>query len=77
VLIVDTGGGSTEFIVGRQTQIETCVSLNIGAVAYTEQFLLSDPVTQVELDQAVAAIVNDLAALHVDGNIEALIGIGA
>ena len=76
VLMVDAGGGSTEFIVGRQAQIETCVSLNVGAVAYTEQFLISDPVTPAEFDQAVDAIAKDLAALHVDGNVEVLIGIG-
>lgn len=76
VMIFDTGGGSTEFIFGKDGQIEKCFSLNVGAIRYTEDILVSDPVTQEELNQTVAAIEDDLTALHFDGTIDTLVGIG-
>ncbi len=48
ILVVDVGGGSTEFVLGKGDQISHWVSLPIGSVRFTEQFLLSDPVRQKE-----------------------------
>jgi exopolyphosphatase/guanosine-5'-triphosphate,3'-diphosphate pyrophosphatase len=48
VLVVDVGGGSTEFVLGKENQISHWVSLPVGSVRFTEQFLLSDPVRQEE-----------------------------
>jgi len=48
VLVVDIGGGSTEFILGKGGQIDEWVSLSIGSVRLTEQFLRSDPVQDEE-----------------------------
>lgn len=76
VLIFDTGGGSTEFIVGENSIMKERLSLNVGAVRYTEQFLVSDPVTQQEFHRAVAAIEQDLTGLYLNTNAEQLIGIG-
>ena len=42
------GGGSTEFILGRDNQIIQWVSLPLGSVRFTEQFLFSDPVQEEE-----------------------------
>jgi exopolyphosphatase/guanosine-5'-triphosphate,3'-diphosphate pyrophosphatase len=47
-LVVDVGGGSTEFVLGKGNQISHWVSLPVGSVRFTEQFLLSDPVRQAE-----------------------------
>ena len=47
-LVIDVGGGSTELILGRGGQIEQSVSLPLGAVRCTEQFLHSDPVQDGE-----------------------------
>jgi len=47
-LVIDVGGGSTELILGRGGQIEQWVSLPLGAVRCTEQFLHSDPVQREE-----------------------------
>jgi exopolyphosphatase/guanosine-5'-triphosphate,3'-diphosphate pyrophosphatase len=38
VLVIDVGGGSTEFIQGVDRRIERCRSLQLGAVRMTEQF---------------------------------------
>jgi exopolyphosphatase/guanosine-5'-triphosphate,3'-diphosphate pyrophosphatase len=48
ILVVDVGGGSTEFVLGKGNQINHWVSLPVGSVRFTEQFLLSDPVRQEE-----------------------------
>lgn len=54
-LVVDIGGGSTEFAVGV-TQPEGVVSVDVGCVRVTEQFLHSDPPDPVELSQAVSVV---------------------
>ncbi|MBI2170062.1 MAG: Ppx/GppA family phosphatase [Actinobacteria bacterium] len=51
-LVVDIGGGSTELITGTAAP-DGLVSLDIGCVRLTEQFLLSDPPRPEELSQAV------------------------
>jgi exopolyphosphatase/guanosine-5'-triphosphate,3'-diphosphate pyrophosphatase len=52
-LVVDVGGGSTEFIAGRDRP-EELMSVDIGCVRLTEQFLHSDPPTPEELSVAVS-----------------------
>ena len=48
ILVVDVGGGSTEFILGRGNRVDQWTSLPLGSVRFTEQFLHSDPVSQEE-----------------------------
>lgn len=48
ILVVDVGGGSTEFILGKGIQINQWESLPIGSVRSTEEFLHSDPVQEEE-----------------------------
>jgi exopolyphosphatase / guanosine-5'-triphosphate,3'-diphosphate pyrophosphatase len=59
-LVVDIGGGSTEFIVGTEEPAGLC-SIDIGCVRLTEQFLHSDPPTAEELSQAVSVVRDHLA----------------
>ncbi len=47
-LIIDVGGGSTEFIVGRNGQILFSKSLNIGGVRLTEKLISQQPVSAEE-----------------------------
>ena len=58
-LVVDIGGGSTEFAVGT-TEPEGVLSLDIGCVRLTEKFLHSDPPTPEELSQAVSVVRDEL-----------------
>ena len=51
ILVVDVGGGSTEFILGKSDQILQWVSLPLGSVRFTEQFLHSDPVQEKEWER--------------------------
>lgn len=57
-LVVDIGGGSTEFIWGTANKIESIVSLNLGVVYLTEKFLISNPPTDSELHNASQEIKN-------------------
>ncbi|MDQ3980810.1 MAG: Ppx/GppA family phosphatase [Actinomycetota bacterium] len=59
-LVVDIGGGSTEFAVGPRAgtthEPEGALSLDIGCVRLTEKFLHSDPPTPEELSQAISVV---------------------
>ena len=43
-LLVDIGGGSTEFIIGESRVLHLAKSLKLGAARMTEQFITTDPV---------------------------------
>jgi exopolyphosphatase/guanosine-5'-triphosphate,3'-diphosphate pyrophosphatase len=54
-LVVDIGGGSTEFVVGT-TEPTGSSSVDVGCVRITEAWLHSDPPTPEELSQAVHVV---------------------
>ncbi|MER7049476.1 Ppx/GppA phosphatase family protein [Streptomyces jumonjinensis] len=56
-LVVDIGGGSTEFVVGRE-HVEAARSVDIGCVRLTERHVRNDPPTAAEL----AAVRADVEA---------------
>ena len=49
-LVVDIGGGSTEFVVGKDDRVGWSTSLDIGSVRMTERFLHTDPPTADEME---------------------------
>jgi len=56
-LMVDIGGGSTEFVTGTSS-VEAAISMDIGCVRMTERHLRSDPPAAEE----IAAAEKDIAA---------------
>ena len=54
-LVVDIGGGSTEFILGTEAP-EQLVSVDMGCVRMSERHLHSDPPTQAELAACCADV---------------------
>jgi exopolyphosphatase / guanosine-5'-triphosphate,3'-diphosphate pyrophosphatase len=54
-LVVDIGGGSTEFVSGTSI-VEHAVSVDVGCVRMTERHLHSDPPTSAEVAAAEAEI---------------------
>jgi exopolyphosphatase/guanosine-5'-triphosphate,3'-diphosphate pyrophosphatase len=52
VVVFDTGGGSTEFILGVDSRIMKSVSVPVGAMQLTEEFFDSDPVKPAALTLA-------------------------
>ena len=54
-LVVDIGGGSTEFVFGTST-VEAAKSVNIGCVRMSERHFASDPATPEQIEAARADI---------------------
>jgi exopolyphosphatase/guanosine-5'-triphosphate,3'-diphosphate pyrophosphatase len=54
-LVVDIGGGSTEFIVGRDVPVGT-MSVDLGCVRLTEKFFEHDPPRPEELANAIGVV---------------------
>ncbi len=67
VLVVDIGGGSTEFVLGTPGgDLQHAQSLDIGSVRLTERHQLSDPPTATQLAAVRADINSVLATLEFD-----------
>ena len=66
-LVVDIGGGSTEFVLGTDS-VDTAISVNIGCVRMTERHFHNDPPTADEVALARHDIQNaiDIAYASVD-----------
>jgi exopolyphosphatase/guanosine-5'-triphosphate,3'-diphosphate pyrophosphatase len=60
VLLVDLGGGSCEITLSEHKHIKDTVSLPLGAVRLTEEFLTSDPAPAGELEQMRHFIAREL-----------------
>jgi exopolyphosphatase/guanosine-5'-triphosphate,3'-diphosphate pyrophosphatase len=56
LLVIDIGGGSTEFIWGDKSGVYRLCSLDVGSVRLTERFLHSDPVQDEECDELVRTV---------------------
>lgn len=65
-LVVDIGGGSTEFVIGS-TKVEFAKSVNIGCVRMTERHFTQQPPISAQLHAAISDIDQAiaLAAKHV------------
>jgi exopolyphosphatase / guanosine-5'-triphosphate,3'-diphosphate pyrophosphatase len=63
VLVVDIGGGSTEFVLGTGT-VQAARSVDIGCVRMTERHLRSDPPTASEVAAARADIDVAISLAH-------------
>jgi exopolyphosphatase/guanosine-5'-triphosphate,3'-diphosphate pyrophosphatase len=60
-LVVDIGGGSTEFVLGDATGVRAARSVDVGCVRLTERHLHSDPPPPEEVQAAEADIRAALA----------------
>lgn len=76
LVIFDTGGGSTQFTIGRGARVDDRFSLNLGAVRLTEQFGLDGPVTREALEKALDAISGELGRLDRIPRPDTLVGMG-
>ncbi len=61
-LVVDIGGGSTEFVLGDHGTVTEAVSVDIGCVRMTERHLRDDPPTRAQI---LAARADVAAALDI------------
>nr|WP_312178855.1 DUF501 domain-containing protein [Arthrobacter sp.] len=60
-LVVDLGGGSTEFVLGTSEGVLAAKSTDMGCVRYTERHLVSDPPTEAEVALARGDILDMIA----------------
>jgi exopolyphosphatase/guanosine-5'-triphosphate,3'-diphosphate pyrophosphatase len=58
-LLIDIGGGSTEFVVGTDS-FEAACSVDVGSVRLTEAELASDPPRPEELTNAIGLVLDHL-----------------
>ena len=64
VLVVDLGGGSTEFVLGTGATAQHAISTDMGCVRFTERHMRSDPPAETELsmtDFETLSILEDVA----------------
>lgn len=64
VMLVDIGGGSTEFLVGERGEVSKAHSLKLGAIRLTDRFFLDDPLEAKNINkcrQYVKAFISPMA----------------
>jgi exopolyphosphatase/guanosine-5'-triphosphate,3'-diphosphate pyrophosphatase len=64
VLLVDLGGGSCELTLSREGQIRDTVSLPLGAVRLTGEFLKHDPPRKSELKQLQSLVTREVGRIQ-------------
>lgn len=62
-LVVDIGGGSTEFIIGENFEPLATESLQMGCVAYTQRFFADGHISAKALDKAIMAARQEVMAI--------------
>jgi exopolyphosphatase/guanosine-5'-triphosphate,3'-diphosphate pyrophosphatase len=76
-LVVDIGGGSTEFVRGTST-VESALSVDFGCVRMTERHLHTDPPTPAEIAAAetdIASAVDRALSAVAGGSVRTLVGL--
>ena len=79
ILVIDIGGGSTEFIVGDIEGIKFAKSENVGALRMTEKFLAKDPIDTNEFSNMSKFIyreIKDTIDYIKSKQIKKIVGIG-
>jgi exopolyphosphatase/guanosine-5'-triphosphate,3'-diphosphate pyrophosphatase len=76
LVVFDTGGGSSQFTFGAGESVDERFSVDVGAVRFTERFMLGDVVPDDVLAAALDAISTDLARLDGRATPDALVGMG-
>ncbi len=65
-LVVDIGGGSTEFIIGEGFEPLATESLHMGCVSYTQRFFADGQIGAKQLDRAIMAASQEIASIAAD-----------
>ncbi len=74
VLVVDQGGGSTEFIFGEGIDPKEIISLPIGIGNLTEGFLKHDPPTKEEIEALMSHLEEEIGGLKRE--VDVIVGLG-
>lgn len=63
-LVIDIGGGSTEFIIGQGFEPLEMESLQMGCVAFTKKFFFDGKIDEEAFDQAMRATKTELLSIE-------------
>lgn len=63
-LMIDIGGGSTEYAIGANGIVTFSTSIPYGAVKFTERFAFERPVSHDVISEAISVVANSLAPCH-------------
>jgi exopolyphosphatase/guanosine-5'-triphosphate,3'-diphosphate pyrophosphatase len=77
ILLVDIGGGSTEFLVGEKGQVKIASSIKVGTVRLTNKFSLNDKVNKNDIKIAksfVKGAINQIVRIMEDEKYDLAIG---
>ena len=77
-MIIDIGGGSVEIMSAVANHIESCFSLELGAVRMTDRFITSDPVRDADLAKLKRFVRSELKTVYGDDKptVQTFIGSG-
>ncbi len=56
LLLIDIGGGSTEFVVGEGSEMLAARSLKLGAIRLTDRFFADEPLTAAQVERCRAHV---------------------
>lgn len=78
LILVDVGGGSTEFILGQNGIIEDKFSIDAGCVRLTEEFIHSDPISTDDIQNIFKTIISLFYSRlsKIEMNERELVGVG-
>ncbi len=81
VIMFDSGGGSTEFVLGSNSNVNKIVSVPIGAVNLSERYFYEHnvPIKKAACDEAIEYVKNLLLENHINDfntNSPQIIGVG-
>jgi exopolyphosphatase/guanosine-5'-triphosphate,3'-diphosphate pyrophosphatase len=65
-MIIDIGGGSVEIMSAVANHVESCFSLELGAVRMTDRFITSDPVRESDISKLKSFIRSELKTVFTD-----------
>uniref|UniRef100_UPI0000683447 exopolyphosphatase n=1 Tax=Aquifex aeolicus (strain VF5) TaxID=224324 RepID=UPI0000683447 len=74
VMVVDQGGGSTEYVFGKGYKVREVISLPIGIVNLTETFFKQDPPTEEEVKRFFEFLEKELS--KVKKPVDTIVGLG-
>ena len=63
-LVIDIGGGSTEFIIGERFEAQALESLHMGCVSYRDRFFSEPVVTKQQFDRAITQASLELQVIQ-------------
>ncbi len=63
-LVIDIGGGSTEFVIGERFQPIRLESLHMGCVSYSDRYFPEGRITEIGFNLAIASARRELASIR-------------